>query len=252
MEDAMIESEKGWHVIRFKIRLLNASEPNSALVNDRDSPLHTLIANEILRPCIEKYGENGEAIFPWRFHREYVPQQNRHIFTFRYCALRGSSIAINIKADIETNVAYREVADLLLAGTDFSEKGPDGQPGLWSDEMNRCWPHFIFGVSRAWLELIKVLETGEGMKAFTRDTFENRLRFYGEINRLIAEQWLKFGDHSMLHHLNAVFGYNPTIVRIGLRFGKGQVRSLSMHFDPLATNAGEIPILLGLEGQLSF
>ena len=60
------------------------------------------------------------------------------------------------------------------------------------------------------------------------------------------------GDHAMLHHLNAVFGYNPTNVHIGMRFQKGQIMNLATFFDPIPTNLGDIPILQGMEGKIAF
>ena len=35
--------------------------------------------------------------------------------------------------------------------------------------------------------------------------------FYQEVNTTLSELWRKEGRHAFLHHLNALFGYEPLI-----------------------------------------
>ena len=66
--------------------------------------------------------------------------------------------------------------------------------------MQRAWPHFIMGVSRLWLELIRELERAGDWPSAP----EAR---YAAISEALDTQWRNEGGHALLHHLNAVFGY---------------------------------------------
>ena len=64
--------------------------------------------------------------------------------------------------------------------------------------MQRAWPHFIMGVSRLWIELIREFERdGDWPNAP-----EAR---YAAIREALDMQWRDEGGYALLHHLNAVF-----------------------------------------------
>ena len=56
-------------------------------------------------------------------------------------------------------------ADGLLEAVVIDDPTRSSRPGIgdtsdpaWTPAMQRAWPHFIMGVSRLWLELIRELE----------------------------------------------------------------------------------------------
>jgi len=71
------------------------------------------------------------------------------------------------------------------------------------------------GVSSLWLGLIE--DSFQGSPEDFADTRE-LLEKYREIDALVAETWRKEGQHALLHHLNAVFGYKPLIINKELSF----------------------------------
>lgn len=75
----------------------------------------------------------------------------------------------------------------------------------WTPGMQRAWPYFIQGVSRLWLELIREIEAGGEWP----DDLEAR---YAAIGEALDTLWRNQGDHALLHHLNAVFGYREVSV----------------------------------------
>jgi hypothetical protein len=75
----------------------------------------------------------------------------------------------------------------------------------WTPEMQRAWPHYIMGVSRFWLELIHELAASADKSA----DLDTR---YAAISDELDNLWLHQGDHALLHHLNAVFGYREVNV----------------------------------------
>ncbi|MGB0713920.1 MAG: hypothetical protein ACPGUC_10210, partial [Gammaproteobacteria bacterium] len=86
----------------------------------------------------------------------------------------------------------------------------------WRPEVQRHWPHFIQGVSRFWLEMLNSywIPAGGGE---ARD-LEQRLLVYGAIHERLTGFWQGQGRHALLHHLNALFAYQP--VRIQGREGR--------------------------------
>lgn len=68
------------------------------------------------------------------------------------------------------------------------------------------------GVSRMWLTL-----TDEQAKklAFQAGAAPLRARidFYEALNKKVSRVWEREGAHALLHHLNAIFGYEPLIIR---------------------------------------
>ena len=71
------------------------------------------------------------------------------------------------------------------------------------------------GVSSLWLGLIN--------EAMQESTDEQRninllLDEYREVDAQITQMWRNEGQHALLHHLSAVFGYNPLFVRKMITF----------------------------------
>ena len=62
-----------------------------------------------------------------------------------------------------------------------------------------------------WLNLICEMaqQTTDGEGPASMDEIE---AFYGNINEFITESWQEEGRHALLHHLNAIFGYEPVVV----------------------------------------
>ena len=44
------------------------------------------------------------------------------------------------------------------------------------------------------------------------------LEEYRQVDARIAEIWRQEGQHALLHHLNAIFGYKPLTIRKNLTF----------------------------------
>ena len=71
----------------------------------------------------------------------------------------------------------------------------------------------IMGVSAFWLALIDdVLSTGTNSTT-DKSEIADQLEEYRMVDREIAELWEKEGQHSMLHHLGAIFGYKSMLIR---------------------------------------
>jgi hypothetical protein len=108
-------------------------------------------------------------------------------------------------------------ADGLLEAVLFDDPARPSRPGIgdtsdpaWTPAVQSAWPHFIMGVSRLWLELIRELERDGDWPSAP----EAR---YAEISDAVDAQLRDEGGHALLHHLNAVFGYREIqILRLEL------------------------------------
>jgi hypothetical protein len=88
----------------------------------------------------------------------------------------------------------------------------DTSDGNWSPTIRKSWPYFIMGVCRMWLAQIEEIEGTIPLKK-RRSSLRALLESYRHINESIKTLWREQGYHSMLHHLNAIYGYEPVLVR---------------------------------------
>ena len=47
---------------------------------------------------------------------------------------------------------------------------------------------------------------------------DDLLNLYRNVNDSIDKIWIKDGQHAFLHHLNAIFGYEPVYIRNMMKF----------------------------------
>ena len=81
----------------------------------------------------------------------------------------------------------------------------------WPLEIQRSWPYFIMGASQAWLMLVQELSAENELPGEV--DYPSLLRHYQEVDVQLSAQWRENGQHAYLHHLNAIFGYQPLLVR---------------------------------------
>ena len=82
----------------------------------------------------------------------------------------------------------------------------------WPPSIQKSWPYYIMGASRMWLNLIA--ETRAGLPGTDRFlSLQDNEALYREANAAITAMWEQKGRHAFLHHLNAIFGYEPVMVQ---------------------------------------
>jgi len=104
----------------------------------------------------------------------------------------------------ETLQAEGRAPDDIAVGTDPA----------WPREVQRAWPYFAMGASRNWLAL--VAEVGAGMPGGTpaqAQGLDALLAHYRAVNEKVDTLWRENAQHAWLHHLNALFGYQPALIR---------------------------------------
>jgi hypothetical protein len=201
------DSAKGWWYARFRMRWPQDSEPSWHI--------DLLLAHRLIAPVLNRFSRD---ISLWRFHRRAVRDEEGHQFSFIfYSSLRtGQQMTDALKSNkllqklIRSGVIiqdlYQDTARIYSPGIG------DTSDSHWSPPVKNTWPFFIMGVCQMWLSLID--ETAAHTVAQTKTPSVPRMiEFYEKVNDAIQLLWREQGSHALLHHLNAIFGYEPLLVR---------------------------------------
>jgi hypothetical protein len=196
----------GWWYVRFQSAWPAGQEP--AWHND------LLLASEVLGPVLTAH---HDQIVLWRFHRRASRDKNGHQFSFIFYASRAAAERIN--QHVRSSTVLHQLMDSgTLIRVRYDDPDTLRRPDLedtsdkkWSEPLQRTWPYFIMGVSRAWFELIEQIAEQKGRPGASTDT-SDLLVFYREVNLDINRTWKFEGNHAYFHHLNAIFGYQPVVV----------------------------------------
>lgn len=180
--------------------------------------LDLLAADRLIKPVLVQH---RQTIGLWRFHRRALRDASGHQFSFRFFSDRDTARRIfsHMQKDpLITELCAAGLVDDLL----FDD--PDGEPDtdigatsdpIWSEELRRAWPHYIMGVSAMWLELI---HQSAGDVSPSVESMQALLDYYRDLNLRMDEIWRNEAQHAFLHHLNALFGYRPLMIRKLMRF----------------------------------
>lgn len=181
--------------------------------------LDPLVAAKIFAPMLRRY---GARIPLWRFHRRSARDQAGHQFTLlAYVDDATAGLlaqALQAHALIGRLKRAGAVRDLVLTLAPSERRGRLGGSSdpAWSDGLKRAWPYFIMGVSQTWLALVQA----QGAPPAGADT-QALIEHYRSVQDKVTRLWNKEGGHAFLHHLNAVFGYEPLKVQL---LERGEVR----------------------------
>ncbi len=193
--------ETGWWAVRFRVDWPPEDAPRWHM--------DPLLAHRAALPVLERY---HDEIFLWRFHRRAARDAAGHQFSLIFYAARHTALRIN--ADILGNPLIEQArAAGLLAEVVCDDTSAVIKPGIgdtsdpaWSPPLRDAWPHFLMGASRTWLELITALSPED---EFEPTTFYETEQRYRQVNSALTAIWQREGRHAFLHHLNALFGYEP-------------------------------------------
>ncbi|MGD2271705.1 MAG: hypothetical protein PVI06_14975 [Desulfobacterales bacterium] len=199
-------SKNGWWYARFHMDWPENTEPNRYL--------DVILAHEIVSPLLNQYRENIQL---WRVHRRFARDKAGHQFSFIFYA--APPTAREIFLSIQADPFFKRLKQVgIIVGTAFDDPAmlvrrniEDTSDPSWSIQIQKSWPHFIMGVSQTWLNLIaKIVEkySNENKPA----SLEEVQAFYQQVDETITAAWQEEGQHVYLHHLNAIFGYQPVIV----------------------------------------
>ena len=200
-----LPSGNGWWRARFRM--------NWPLDTDPVWHMDLYLAHQVIQPLLAK---NKAEIYLWRFHRRAKRDLAGRQFTFYFYAsprtaqqifnaLESSPILADaLSGGVIDEIVYDNPADIKRPDID------DASDGHWPVLIQKTWPYYITGVSQMWLNL--VVEVAERDLNDNRPTtLEEIDSFYQQVDETVTEFWQKNGRHAFLHHLNAIFEYQPLI-----------------------------------------
>ena len=206
MESAPDLSGGAWWQLRFKLNWTEGTAP--------DFSGHPLLAEQVLLPLIV---EHQESMPLWRFHRRAGRDGAGHQFSLIFLADEKTADAIGGAIENDELIAWLK-QEGMLEKTSLARRGPEELAKLeetsdpaWPLEIQRSWPWFIMGVSTAWLMQVQEISQRQGLPETA--TYPELHDHYRRVSTTVDAQWRDFGQHAYLHHLNAVFGYQPIKIR---------------------------------------
>jgi hypothetical protein len=199
-----------WWAYRFKVFWPRGEEADLAV--------DLLLAHAVVEPVLREY---ESKIIYWRFHRRAASDATGHQFSFFFYAdpataaqvLRKIGDSKPLSEALAANLVERAVADDPTRPT--RPRVEDLSDPSWSPMLQHNWPAFIMGVSALWLGLID-----EAVAEVPADSGEIRalMEHYRQADDRVSLIWYKEGQHAFLHHLNAIFGYKPMLIRKEMSF----------------------------------
>jgi hypothetical protein len=180
--------------------------------------LDLLLMDRLLAP--ELYRE-GNGIQLWRFHRRSADDGAGH--RLRFLVYAPEPVRQRIQTSLQGNSV---LAELIAAGwvKNLSSECGSSADSIdiaatsdrsWSPELQRAWPYFAMGVSATLLDLV---ESERRRFPQQERSLEAWIALYAEIQNHLDELWRVEGQHGFLHHLNALFGYQPIRLQQHSRF----------------------------------
>lgn len=198
---AGLPETEGWRRVQFRIARPQGETPRWYI--------GTLIGGEIVTPV---YQRNKQDIQLWRIHRRAGDDAHGHVLSFIFYTTPQA--AQRIYQDISSNAVLADLrAKGLVTWVGYDDLTRNDSPliedtsdPIWPAAIRKSWPALIMGASRMWLDLAAELAVNHA----DEQDLEHRYELVEQdINRLWAEQ----GQHAVLHHLAALFAYQPLLIR---------------------------------------
>ena len=204
---------RGWWYAKFRIPWPKNTKPSWHI--------DLLLAHKILLPILNQYKND---LILWRFHRRANRRDEAgHEFQFIFYSSSGNAQKIynSLKSD-KLLKEMKNVGEIIQDSYDepnsITKPNVEDTSDPGTPPIRKTWPYFIMGVCQMWLELIT--EVAKDTPAEQEpSTLQGILEFYQQVNETINQTWQEEGCHHFLHHLNAIFGYEPIMVYPRMVYG---------------------------------
>lgn len=189
--------------------------------DEADAPrwaMDLLLADRVAGPAIARH---ADAIPLWRFHRRAARDVTGHRFSLLFYADAATAEQLFVELEADPLLPTLVTAGYLLGmkrqcAADPFGSGPEASSDHdWDVRLQRTWPYFIMGVSAHWLALIGEVGAEVPLASTAPDALLER---YARIGDEIDAIWRAQGQHAYLHHLSALFGYQPLSVETLIQF----------------------------------
>jgi len=199
-------ADSAWWYARFRVDWPEGADP----------AWHTdlLIAHQVVKPVLDRHLQD---ISLWRFHRRAARDAAGHQFSFIFFA--SPETARRVYSEISDNPILQQakssgrIMAVVCDDTANMSRNSIGDTSdpIWSAPLRLAWPYYVMGASQTWLDLISAMADDE-QRQEASSTFAELEQRYASINASITAIWQNEGRHAFLHHLNALFGYEPIVI----------------------------------------
>jgi hypothetical protein len=191
----------GWWHVRFFIDRPAGEAPRWYI--------GTLIGGEIVAPVFDRHHQD---ILIWRIHRRAGNDAYGHVFSFIFYS--SAAGAQRIYAEIEKSpVLQRLREEGKVTKVKYDDTSRITRPRIedtsdrhWPLSVQQTWPALAMGASRMWLDLVGELAD----KHAGEQDLEQR---YIDVQQEVTDIWMTQGQHAVLHHISAIFAYQPLLIR---------------------------------------
>jgi len=196
----------GWWSARFHVNWPENSEPSWHI--------DLLLAHRGLSPILRHYKDH---LHLWRFHRRAARDQVGHRFSFMFYS--SPEIAHQVYGSLRSDPLLKDMREAgVLVRETYDDPSKIIKPNIedtsdpnWSPLVQKSWPYFIMGVCQMWMDLIASIAESASIGR-ELSSLQAISAFYQEVGQAVTRLWQEEGCHSLLHHLNAIFGYQPVKV----------------------------------------
>lgn len=197
----------GWWYARFRMHWPEGAEPAWHL--------DLLTAHGIIKPLLGRYSPD---IYLWRFHRRAARDAAGHQFSFIFYASPETARKVYGEISQNATLALARSAGGILEVV-YDDTTAIARPAIsdtsdpnWSAALRKAWPFYLMGASQMWLDLISGMADGVQEQGQAPPSFGDLDHRYAGINTAVTALWQNEGRHAFLHHLNALFGYEPVLI----------------------------------------
>jgi hypothetical protein len=190
----------GWWYARFFIERPTGEAPRWYI--------GTLIGGEIVAPVFERHYQD---IHIWRVHRRAGNDAYGHVFSFIFYSTAAG--AQRIYADLDKSPVLQKLRqEGKVTKVQFDDTSRITRPRIedtsdrnWPLSVQQTWPALAMGASRMWLDLVGEIAD----KHAGEQDLEQR---YIDVQQEVSDIWATQGQHAVLHHISAIFAYQPLLM----------------------------------------
>jgi hypothetical protein len=162
-----------------------------------------MVAHRIVAPVLQAY---RSQIRYWRIHRRAARDGAGHRFSFIFYTDPETARQIYAAIDSDPDLkAWRG----LIRKVQFDDPSRITRPNVedtsdpaWPELIQKTWPAYIMGISEMWLELVIRLAAELAPETLEEDP-------YRKVQEALDALWAANAGHAFLHHLNAIYAYQP-------------------------------------------
>jgi hypothetical protein len=205
LKPAELPSGQGWWYARFRMHWPPDTDPVWYI--------DLYLAHQVILPLLKQHRADIDL---WRFHRRAARDGHGRQFSFVfysspltaqqiYNSLKSDPLIANLKsAGILKRVVYEDPTRVIRPNIE------DTSDENWPETIQKTWPYYIMGASEMWLNLISEI-AAEKLTDNPPASIGEIEAFYQLVNNTVTELWKTEGRHAYMHHLNAIFEYEPLI-----------------------------------------